>query len=389
VASLLRQASDAAAPVIPLGGGTRLGLGEPPRAAQLLLSLENLNRVVEYDADNLTLTVEAGVRLAEIERLTRERRLFLPLDVPRPEEATAGGLAATAASGPRRARYGAPRNLALGMRVALVSGEVIRAGGKTVKNVAGYDMTKLFLGSLGTLGVIVEITFRLRPRPEVSESQLLPFDSATAAGDLSARLLASPFAPAAVELVEKSAAAAAPKGELPEAEWLLVVALEGETETVARQRKELRALAPRGVALPGDAAGRLWRGLSELTVPAGEEVVLRASLPLAEASGFAAEAVAEAGERAIRAGCLAHLGHGAVYLRLCCEPEKAVSFGRLIRQRISRLGGHLIVEGAPPEVKSALGVWGPEPPSFGVMRRLKSRFDPAGILNPGRFLGGI
>ena len=389
VADLLRQASAGAAPLIPVGGGTRLALGEPPPAGvELLLSLERLDQVVEYDADNLTLTVGAGVKLAEIERVTRPRKLFLALDVPRPETATAGGLVATNASGPRRARYGAPRDLVLGMQVALTSGELIRAGGKTVKNVAGYDMCKLFTGALGTLGVIVAVTFRLRPRPELSETLIISCETVAAAGELAARLLSSAFAPAAVELAQRSALARAELEEAPREEWSLVLALEGEVEAVARQRREIFALAPGALTVPEETARGLWTALAEICVSDDEDTVLRAVVPLARASGLAGEAAAAARQTGIAASCLAHLGDGTVYLRLR-GGEGLISLGRQMRERVAHLGGHLVIEAAPAQVKRDLGVWGAEPAALALMKRLKEKFDPAGILNPGRFVGGI
>ncbi len=165
VASVLAAADAAGAGVLPRGGGTQTGLGMPPRRYDLALDLRRLDRVVEYEPADLTMTVEAGLRLSELQRLLGEHGQWLPLDPPLPDEATIGGVLATNASGPSRLRYGSPRDLVIGMTVALASGELVKSGGRVVKNVAGYDLSKLHIGALGTLGVIVQAAFKTAPLP--------------------------------------------------------------------------------------------------------------------------------------------------------------------------------------------------------------------------------
>src|SRR5438105_1124843 len=162
----LRVCSEAAASVIPWGGGTAMALGNPPRQVDVVLATARLNRVLDHDAANLTVTVESGISLAALQNLLAEEGQFVPFDPPFPERSTIGGIVAANLNGPRRSCYGSVRDLVIGMKVALISGEQIKAGGKVVKNVAGYDMCKLFVAALGTLGAIVDATLGLAPVPE-------------------------------------------------------------------------------------------------------------------------------------------------------------------------------------------------------------------------------
>src|SRR5689334_23597054 len=162
----LRICSESRAAVTPLGGGTAMRIGNPPNKAEVIMSLSRLDRVVEHDAENLTVSAQAGITIGALNLYISGERQFVPLDVPQRNVATVGGTVAANLNGPRRSAYGSIRDLVIGIRVALITGENVKAGGKVVKNVAGYDMCKLFVGSLGTLAIISEITLRLTPVPE-------------------------------------------------------------------------------------------------------------------------------------------------------------------------------------------------------------------------------
>ena len=165
VEAVVAACGSAGAAVAPWGGGTAMGLGNPPARLDVVICLDRLTRIVEFDAANLVVSAEAGVRLADLERVLAAKREFLPLDPARMDRRTVGGVVATNASGPSRLLYGLARDLVLGMRVVLGTGERVRCGGKVIKNVSGYDMNKILIGSLGTLGLITEVTFKLLPMP--------------------------------------------------------------------------------------------------------------------------------------------------------------------------------------------------------------------------------
>jgi glycolate oxidase FAD binding subunit len=205
VAALLNIASERHLAVLPVGGCTELELGQPPERYDLAICTVRLNALLEHEAADLTCSVQAGMPLAALQQYLTAKGQFLALDPPNAERATIGGILAANASGPQRLRYGAARDLVIGLRVALGDGTIARSGGKVVKNVAGYDLNKLYIGSLGTLGIIVEANFKLIPRPERQETLLVSFENAPAAMETVIALLSSVVTPTAIELLDPAA----------------------------------------------------------------------------------------------------------------------------------------------------------------------------------------
>ncbi|MDR7437278.1 MAG: FAD-binding oxidoreductase [Armatimonadota bacterium] len=381
VAAVLRLCGEAGAAVIPRGGGTALHWGNPPRRADVVLSLERLDRLVEHDDANLTATVQAGMPVTTCQQVLARAGQFLPVDPPHPSRATVGGVVAVGGGGPRRMLYGGVRDLVTGMGVVLADGQQIRAGGKVVKNVAGYDMCKLFTGSLGTLGVITDVTFRLAPVPEAEAT-------AVAWGDLPALLalvddlFASVLQPAAVAVVGPHVAVRAGLAAGP----AVAVRAEGFAEAVARHTADVRRMAAsrdlRADEVSAEDHRRLWATLADASGGPTPEALFRVAVPLG-AVGDVVPAVHAAGA----AQWIAHAGSGAVWVEVPA-PEAAAWWDRL-SGLAAQHGGHCVLAAAPPEAKAGRDVWGPPPPTLGIMRELKRHFDPRGMLNPGRFLGGL
>src|SRR5207249_1217396 len=203
--AILRVCDASGAAVIPWGGGTAMHWGNPPSRADVVISLEQFNRLVEHDDANLTATVQAGMRVAALQELLGGRHQCLAVDPPDTQHSTIGGTAAANINGPRRMAYGGVRDLVIGMKMVLATGEQVKAGGKVVKNVAGYDLCKLFVGSLGTLGIITEVTFRMAPRPE-SAASFLASGSLAQCIRFVGQIFSSPLLPAAVTLIGPDAA---------------------------------------------------------------------------------------------------------------------------------------------------------------------------------------
>src|SRR3954464_14425830 len=213
---------------IPWGGGTRISLGFPPRAADLVVQTAKLNEIVEYEPADLTVTVQAGMRMAELQARLRAEGQMLALDPAAADRATIGGLIAANASGPLRLLYGTARDLVIGTRVVNADGVISKAGGRVVKNVAGYDLNKLYVGSLGTVGVIVELSFKLHPLPQAQGLLLASFGSAEDAAGTIAALMRSPLGPGAIEVLDAGAAAGLPGSpSVSEDGVLLIVAALG------------------------------------------------------------------------------------------------------------------------------------------------------------------
>ena len=295
-----------------------MAMGNPPKRLDLVVCLARMNHMLDVDTANLTITVEAGVKFRDVQaRLaTEEDRCylpledlkteagdficsdrshsgcFLPLDPPFSEKATIGGIVATNSSGPRRLLYGLPRDLLLGVRFVTPKGEIIGAGGKTVKNVSGYDISKLMIGSLGSLGILCEMTLRLLPLPEKMESVVFPFDSFSDASAFAGAVLATKLLPAALEVANGAVLETMEfKVDITPAPYIAMVALEAFDEAVMRMRKELQAMArhfkAKGDALIEEDKHRLfWLTLGELQSASIKRspraVALQLSYPLSE-----------------------------------------------------------------------------------------------------------
>ncbi len=403
VAATLAWANSQGLSVIPRGAGTTLGLGEPPRRADLVLDLSRLNRVLEYEPADLTVTVQAGVTLGQLQQALGERRQWLPLDPPGGADRTVGGLVATGASGPHRLAFGTPRDLLIGLRIAQADGMLYRGGAKVVKNVAGYDLPKLFVGSLGTLGVVVEATFKLQPLPRRWGTVAVVCPSLEAAGHLAGQVLTSSMTPAALCILDMGAVRQTlfrvPDLVPPDTETLLLARFGGIPPAVERQLRELGQLAERvgGAARSVEADAELWAALADLPLDMTARRALRfknAVLPSRVADAMrAAQAVAR--DHGLPVGQIAYAGNGVVLttMRGFGAEEglqaRLTQAGQALRERMADLGGTSVVEHGPTAVKTAIGVWEPTRSDFRLMQALKAQFDPQGTLNPGRFVGGI
>jgi glycolate oxidase FAD binding subunit len=383
VAAVLRVCGEAGAAVIPWGGGTAIEVGNIPRAADVVLLTDRLSRIVDHDASNLTVTAQAGITLEALGRALAEHRQILPLDPPRAEVATAGGTAAVNLNGPRRMLYGGIRDLVIGVRVVQPDGTAIRWGGKTVKNVAGYDMCKLFVGSLGTLGVLTELTFKVFPAPEVTRTLAIGGVGPGELASLAMSVLASPLAPAALSIQYVSAG---PDAARPTA--TLLVRIEGFEAAVARGERDLRTwarAAGAGVqALDADAEGAAWRALRDFGWD-GAAVAARLSTPPASIPAVVERlrAVLPAG-----AGLVSHVGSGATWIRLDPASPSPEALAAL-RDLAVRHQGHVLHARAPRALKIDADVWYPAPGGLDLMRAVKQAFDPRGIMNPGRFAAAL
>jgi glycolate oxidase FAD binding subunit len=381
LATGLRRLSEAGAAAIVRGAGSRLGFGNPPRRADLLLSLERLAGIDALDADEGVLHAGAGTPLAQLRRSAADAGWELPLDAPTPG-ATLGGALAQAAIGPRVRAHGAPRDQLLGLEVALASGERTRCGGRVVKNVTGYDLMKLHTGACGTLGVIESAWLRLRARPEAVAvvAGWLP------AGEpgFDAGLRAARLAPArAVALVDAALALGFGARGGAGGRRLLVAELGGAPGDVARAR-ELVAGALDEVDAPADAIERL----RELQAPAhGSALRFRvAALPGRLAA--AAAPLAAAGAALLVYPGVALLWAGFPLPEGADEGVVDAAW-RAARAAAAAGAGSFVVESAPAWAKRGRDVFGEPGEALPLFRAVKARFDPHGVLNPGRFAGGL
>jgi glycolate oxidase FAD binding subunit len=383
VREVMQAAHQAGLRVVVRGGGTKLGWGAVPAALDLVLSTARLDQVIEHAAGDLVVRAQAGVRLADLQRELAPASQMLALDPPEPD-ATLGGIVAAGASGPRRLCYGTARDLLIGVTVVLADGTIAHSGGKVVKNVAGYDLGKLFTGSFGTLGVLVEVIFRLHPLPAAAGLAVAEVATPERAGAAVRALLASSLVPSAVELDWPD----------PAGQGTLSVLVEGVAPGVEAQTgAAARLLAEHGKAWvldPGEvdaavaALGALpWiptpevLGVKLATVPADLPVALTALWEVAGAYHLDAQVRGHAAT-----GVLTAARRGG-------DAATQAGFVTDARDRLALGGAALVVRQATPEVKKAVDVWGPAGDAIDLMRRVKRQFDPEGVLSPGRFVGGI
>ncbi|MEV5825325.1 FAD-binding oxidoreductase [Spirillospora sp. NPDC052242] len=368
-AEVMRVAAEHGLAVVPRGGETRLDWGTPPDRCDLIVDTRRLDRLVEHAAGDLVATAQAGLPLERLGAELAGEGQRLALDVPLPGS-TVGGTIATGASGPLRTLYGTPRNLVIGLTIVRADGQVAKSGGKVVKNVAGYDLGRLFCGSYGTLGLIVEATFRLHPTPAARAYVARPVDGPEEAHEAVQAVLHSPVVPSAVEYLSPG---------------VVAVLLEGVPDGVGARAEQTVGLLGPDARVSDDAPdgwGRYPDGTVLLDVAAPPPALrdLLAALPETGA------AVTWSGD-----------GHGYVGLTPGDVPGGSpgdVPSGSVadvlagVRAALARHKGGAVVRYAPQDVRGAVDVWGPVP-ALELMRRVKDQFDPDHRLSPGRFTGGI
>ena len=364
-----------------VGGGTDLELGAPPSSLDAVVRTARLARIVEHAPSDQIATVEAGMPIAELQRLLAPHQQRLALDPPRPDVATVGGVVASNAFGPRRHRFGTARDVVIGMSFVRADGEPAKGGGKVVKNVAGFDVPRLLVGSLGTLALITTVTVRLHPLPETERSVAFAGLGVAETRDLVAQAQAAQLEPTSV-------VALASEGKLD-----TCFRFEGFAPGVAEQCQRLLELAARlGRAAEAleDASARVFWTRHD-AVRAGGSLRVKIAAPPATL-----EAVVRGALEPLLRGAL-DAGRAVLYPTVgiafaCGEPASPEEAARAIsaaRSALAPLAGSLVVTAAPAAVRALLDVWGPPTGSVSIVRRVKHELDPDRRLAPGRFVGGI
>jgi glycolate oxidase FAD binding subunit len=377
--------------VVPTGNGTRLGWGAPPRRLDIVLSLARLDRILAYEPADLTLSVECGTTIGALDPVLRPYRQFVPIDGPGSRTSTIGGLIATGAAGPYRARYGTMRDLLVGVTVVRADGTLVRGGGRVVKNVTGYDIPKLHVGALGTLGVVVEAHLRLHPRPAEERTWVAGFPSAEAALDAALEIRSTAVVLSRCQLL--TPAALRTLGESAPPPCALAVTVGSVPAAVRAQGREIAEACGRvgGALVEVPDADAWWRRAVEVTWPGGDAPSLALRIGTRPTDVVKAlhvvESVGPAGGALLGT---ANVATGVLHATLApVEPSRVAEVVRRTREAVAALGGSCVVEHAPAAAKPGLDVWGDVGPALGAMQRLKAELDPAGVLNPGRYVGGI
>jgi glycolate oxidase FAD binding subunit len=388
VSRLLAFANDNGLAVVPWGGGVAMSMGGAPRQLDIVLSTQRLAKVIDYSPEDMTVTAQAGVTLAELQTLLAGRAQMLPLDPPLPERSTVGGILATNASGPLRYQFGMPRDLVLGTHVVYADGTIAKAGGRTVKNVAGYDMTRLHIGAFGTLGVITEATFKVSPLPKVMVTAAGVFTTLAAAAAAAKALRMARIVPWSLVLVSPGAIAALPNA------YTVAVRLGGQPAVVAPQAERalqtLREAHGEQVGEVANAEQVFWPAVRDwpATVGGDTDVLLRLGVAPSQTEQTMAALDTAAARHQVQATSLALPGAATIYGRLVGTPQGITDVITGLLTVAKERNGNLVIERAPHAIKERLPVWGLGA-ADALTQRVKQTFDAKAILNPGRFVGGI
>lgn len=389
VSEIMKIACHEGLSVIPSGNLSWLDVGNRLERAELILSTRRMTRVIRHEPADLVATAEAGLTLHEFQKQVAEKGQWLPIDTADNGTATLGGIVAAGLSGPQSSHYGPLRSFVIGMRVALHDGRLIKAGGNVVKNVAGYDLCKLFTGSYGTLGLITELTFKLRPLP--AESRTIVAAGAARSLMDAGRQIANQFFPVAIELISRGLAKRIETGAQA-VDAALLIRFAGSSQGVVKQTAQaLKLLRDNGlVCETHDDDAKLWSTIGSASYHPSFDISWRASVRPTEVPLLVGEVVALEQDEASHVQLQWHAGLSDGRLRAMARApvyhRETVRALEQLRQRAESFGGSLIVERAPIEIKDELDCWG----SFGsvkeLMQRVKVQLDPGNLMSPGRFL---
>jgi FAD/FMN-containing dehydrogenase len=380
VCEVMQLASSEQWTVLPAGAATWIDAGNDLEPINIVLSTQKLTRIIEHEPADLIAIAEAGVTLRALNEELRLNGQWLPVDPPDDGTATIGGVVGTGLGGAQQFGYGAPRRHVIGMKVVRADGSLIKMGGRVVKNVAGYDLSKLFTGSYGTLGVIVEVNFKLRP---------VPFETVTivAGGDrqhlleCGRKVIASRLFPVAVELLSPGPGAAL--GFTERSDYVLLIKFDGSKNGVGYQAKTASAIigaTPNSGVEVVENDDSVWHRLASMPMKHPEDIILRISVKPADSDLLISELETQKLEFQVSTGT------GCIRV---FSPSAHAADMTSLRRAAHYLGGSLIIENAPPEVKKEFGAWGDLADTKGLMERIKQQLDPDHLLSPGRFSPNI
>ena len=384
LATIVKQAQQNQWRILVCGNGSKLDWGGLTQDIQLVVSSQKCDRIIEHAVGDLTVTVEAGMKLADLQATLRSHRQFLPIDPVYPETATIGGIIATADTGSWRQRYGGIRDLLLGLSLIRADGEIAKAGGRVVKNVAGYDLMKLFTGSFGSLGLISQATWRTYPLPPASQTILLT-GTAKAIAQATKTIRNSGLTPTAMDLISASVTQ---QLELEE-NIGLILRFQTIAESIEQQITQVRAIAKElNLAVSDYGAGdeaNLWQRLPKIISFPSTETAIVCKIGIVPTA--AVELLQNLHRVAASQGlAMIHAGSGVGQLQLKAENLEVVLKLRSLCQQHQ---GFLTVLTAPKSLKQQLDIWGYTGNAANTMQIIKNKFDPKQILNPGRFINRI
>ena len=384
--------------VFPWGGGTRMALGNVPQRPGVIVDTTALNRVVSHNAGDMTATFQAGATIQMVSEVLGQAGQFLAVDPPLPGRATIGGTLASGASGPSRWQFGHPRDTVIGMKVVQADGRITKSGGQVVKNVSGYDMSRLHIGGLGSLGLILEASFKLTPVPMYESTITARFQTVDRAVQCALDVFNSHITPLAIATFNRASADLINIDERPGT--YLAIRLGGRPRTLDRQVNEVKDASARFLAIDidqtdGSGASRIWRSLADFGWDPASNSILNLKVTALPNQVQQIHNLIE-GQRVSTSGVsiVSQPGIGTAEASWSGD-EAAADLNELaeiiqgVRTDVASLGGSVVVQKCPTDLKDRVDVWGGEPSGIGVMRSLKAQYDPNNTMNPGRFVGSL
>jgi len=370
-----------------------LGFGQTPSKPGRAVDLRKLDDLIDYPARDMTITVRAGITMARLQALLAAENQRLPVDVPLPQRATLGGAAATNCSGPRRYGFGTFRDYVIGISLVNDQGQEVKAGGRVVKNVAGYDLCKLYIGSLGTLGIITQLTLKLRPLPERSTLIELPCPPAQLEAVLEL-LHQSQTRPAAISVLSPGGLeqiALAERDRTPDQDdWLILAGFEENAAAVDWQVEQLHrevqeVLPTRSWHLVQDSAAQpLWQALTDFPLSGQGSLTFKANVLPQASAAFCRQAAALPEVASV----LAHAGNGIIFGQGIADLtlERGQAMLKRLQEAAAAAQGNVVLLRCPAPWKRSLSIWGTPRNDLELMRTVKAKLDPQGLFNPGRFV---
>lgn len=415
VVEIVRHTASAKHAIVTAGGRTKLSMGLPPSHYDVAVDMTRMDSVISYDPGDLTLSVEPGITLAKLSRILAEHGQMLPLGVPFAAHTTIAGTIASGIDAPQRQLYGTARDFLLGAEFVTGDGVHAKSGGRVVKNVTGYDLHKLLIGSLGTLGIITKLNFKTFPLPVNVRGFSALFLSFEAALEMRDRIAHSPLLPSALEIFSPGVASLftgpgvtiatrepMPDGMVAENRWALTTGYSGDQSTRMRYEAELKKMAAEcgatDVTIAADTLPAAWarkREFIPIALAASPATTILKIGVLPSKLKLIWKAAADAGEKHHAPGVAMARGAGVLYIALLLpdagdeSKRRVASCASEIQSAAMRLGGHATVPWCPDAWKPVLNIWGAETPDWAEMRKIKSALDPGGILSPGRYVGGM
>ena len=398
ISSALMTASQNNLVVCPWGGGTHQFLGNLPSRVDIVLDLAKYNRVLDFQPADLTVTVESGITLSALKEVVSSSEKLVPIESPVSDRATIGGILSTGRSGSLRYTYGLPKDWVIGSRIVSANGDVSKSGGKVVKNVTGYDLNKLYCGSLGTLGVISEVTFKLAPHHPSSGAIIAGVSSLEIACGISSLLMSKVYGPQGIQILNNSHQFYTDSGPSDVGNYSLVIFFCGRAPAVARRvRDSVNLLEENGLVvqekLSDDQADALIEHVNNLGHSDDNIPEWEIKVNIMPDNFLQIWRQCETLSRKATVEFIGDPGFGIIRILIpkCDDISDSSLMTEVVslREFVGGRNGTLMIERCPSSVKEHIDVWGGTNPELSVMERIKNQFDPNGTLNPCRFMGHI